>query len=340
LLSPPDWLTLQVMDKIHHNVGSTAFTSLLCSVLLFSAALCIPSCAQSPAVAQQSTTVEKKGDSILSASALGGVSLGERSYPVEAIDFQEVNLGGSVQFALIIVFDEEQGFVIVPAADDEPEGSIFLWRNEEVFEVNDIEWDEGNEEDSLFAVGQVTLDNAEPQAFAMEVHIGAGSSTFKLEGETAILNGDLGSSTYGQVQYLIAEHPEVTTILFQDVPGSINDEINVETGRLIRQAGFTTMVPSDGIIASGGVDLFCAGVQRVIEPGAQIGVHSWAGMGDEIVPADLPRDHPAHDFQIAYFQQMLPDGVEFYFYTLNAAPAEDIHFMSADEIKRWKLATE
>lgn len=169
--------------------------------------------------------------------------------------------------------------------------------------------------------------------------INGGSSEIQIEGDKAYLNGDLGVRTYNQIFALINEHPEVNTIVAVDVSGSVHDDINMQTGRLIRQAGLNTYVPGNGDISSGGVDLFCAGVNRTIEKGAKLGVHSWSGNG--IQAADLPEDSPLHEAQIAYFSEMLgsPLGRDFYFYTINAAPAAKIHYMSPEEITRWQLGT-
>jgi len=167
--------------------------------------------------------------------------------------------------------------------------------------------------------------------------IGGGSSEIKIEGDKAYLEGTLGTRTYNQIFQLIAEHPEVNTIIEVDVPGSVNDDINIQTGRLIRQAGMNTYVPGNGSIASGGVDLFSAGVNRIIEFGAKVGVHSWTDGTTQA--SDLPEDSPLHNDQIAYFNEMLgsPLGRNFYFFTINAASADSIHNMSQEEIVRWQL---
>ena len=168
---------------------------------------------------------------------------------------------------------------------------------------------------------------------------GIGSSTLEIKNGEAYLNGNLGTLTYRQIKDLISEHPEVKTIVFEDVPGSINDAVNMHTGRLIHQAGLTIKVPYYGEIASGGVDLFCAGKNRIIEKGAKLGIHSWSGGSFDA--DDLPKDHPAHQYQIAYFTMCLGEkGKDFYFHTLEVAHAKDIHWMSESEVQEWGIATE
>ncbi len=167
---------------------------------------------------------------------------------------------------------------------------------------------------------------------------GAGLSTLTIHEDQAFLNGGLGTVTYKQIKDLITDHPEVTTLIFGFIIGSVNDAVNMHTGRLIRDAGLTTKVLADSAIASGGVDLFCAGKERIVTRGARIGVHSWDG--ENIEGRNLPHDHPAHQYQIDYFTMCLgAKGPDFYFYTLAAAPASEVHWMSEDEITQWGVAT-
>ena len=168
---------------------------------------------------------------------------------------------------------------------------------------------------------------------------GAGDSKIEVKNNEAILNGTLGTVTYIQIKNLIQEHPNIKTLVLDQVPGSINDAINMHTGRLVREHGFTTKVNATSDIASGGVDLFCAGVQRIVHQGAKIGIHSWGAMS--FTATDLPQDHPGHQAQIDYFTLCLgkEKGKAFYFRTLEAAPFDDIHYMSDSAIQAWTVST-
>ena len=165
---------------------------------------------------------------------------------------------------------------------------------------------------------------------------GSASVTLKNSSEILITGGDLGGQTYRNLKKLLDENPQVATITLGQVNGSIDDKINVETGRMIRARGLNTRVLKDSKIASGGVDLYASGVVRYYTRGAQIGVHSWAGGGK--TGAEYPKDHKAHYSQLGYFTKMLPKtGYDFYFYTLKAAPANDIHYMSEKELEKYKV---
>ncbi len=172
-----------------------------------------------------------------------------------------------------------------------------------------------------------------------ESQLTAGSSTLEVREGKAYLEGDLGTQTYNQVIDLYQQHPDVKTIVLTDVPGSINDQVNVQTGRIVRAAGYTTHVPAGGQIASGGVDLFVAGQTRILEEGAMVGVHAWCCI-DGKGASEVSRNHPDHNTQIQYFTEMMGSrGRDFYFYTLEAAGFEDIHYMTPSEIEEWGLQT-
>jgi hypothetical protein len=181
-----------------------------------------------------------------------------------------------------------------------------------------------------------------------------GTSRITVEGSKAYLNTDykindtisikgtgaLGTRAYNQIFDLIHNHPEVKTLVEGHISGSIHDDINMQTGRLVRKAKLATHLTKESDISSGGVDLFCAGSKRTMKDGAKVGVHSWSG--DGIEAGDLSEDSPLHDNQIAYFSEMLgdPTGKEFYFYTIHAAPAGEIYQMSRAEMESFQLLTQ
>ena len=138
----------------------------------------------------------------------------------------------------------------------------------------------------------------------------------------------------------IANHPNAKTVVLGEISGSVNDLVNMHTGRILREAGLATKVLKDSEIASGGVDLFCAGKERIVEKGAKLGIHSWCCV-DDLTAIELPKDHPAHQYQVAFFTMCMGEktGPDFYFHTLEAAPFDDVHWMSDEEIKKWGVST-
>ena len=86
-----------------------------------------------------------------------------------------------------------------------------------------------------------------------------------------------------KLRKLAQQNPAIETLVLVDVPGTV-DLIDTQAAtRFVRQKGWDTLVPRTGSIASGGVMLFLGGVNRVVEPGGQVGVPSallmWFAVG-------------------------------------------------------------
>ena len=162
------------------------------------------------------------------------------------------------------------------------------------------------------------------------------AARFDVRGDTAVMNGVIGPSTPGRVLELVLAHPNVRRIVLEDVPGSMDDDANLRAARLVHRTGIATHVADGAEIASGGVDFFLAGVERSIGRGARLGVHSWGYEGYQ--GGDLPRDDPQHDLYLDFYRDVAID-VEFYWYTLEAAPAEGIHWMTPAEIDAFDVVT-
>ena len=116
----------------------------------------------------------------------------------------------------------------------------------------------------------------------------------------------------------------------------MDDDTMIPRAYRVRELGLNTHLLSTSVIQSGGVDLFLAGVERTIESGAMIGVHSWSDGSRDA--ADYARDAPEHEQNRKYVEDMLGSDA-FYWFTIYAAPADDIHFMTQNEVDRFGLAT-
>lgn len=167
------------------------------------------------------------------------------------------------------------------------------------------------------------------------------AATFEIEGEIARMYGVIDHTTPDRVLELVTDHPEVGTIVMIDVPGSADDPANLRASRMVRANGLRTVIPSDAVVASGGVDFFLAGEERWIETCAKLGVHSWdedAEDGTLLLGNEVPRDHPIHTMFLDYYEE-IGTPADFYWFTLEAAPSERIHWMSEEEIARFEMAT-
>ncbi|WP_425085627.1 alpha/beta hydrolase [Ruegeria profundi] len=159
---------------------------------------------------------------------------------------------------------------------------------------------------------------------------------FVAQGDQIVVTGAIDHTTLGAFRAVAADNPQIKTLVLQNIEGSVDDDANVIFSREVRNRGFDTIVPSDGMVASGGTDLFLAGNRRTLQPGACVGVHSWGGGG--IIATELPEDDPEHDRYLDYYDDI---GVseDFYWYTLEVASEDEMHWMTAAEANSYDMAT-
>lgn len=157
--------------------------------------------------------------------------------------------------------------------------------------------------------------------------------------ETVVVNGLIDSDIPTYWDNYISAFPETNRMIMKDCPGSTDDLANWDAARSIRTYDISIHLPADAIIASGAVDLFLSGTTRSRAVGSQIGVHAWAdGNGNEAT--DYPIGHVEHQGAIDYYVDMgftQEEAEAFYYFTINAASAEEIHWMTDDEIEQYKL---
>lgn len=159
---------------------------------------------------------------------------------------------------------------------------------------------------------------------------------FHAAGDRIVAVGTIDETTLEAFEDIRAQHPDIRMLELRYIAGSLDDDANLIFSRVVRQSGFDTIVPAEGMVASGGTDLFLAGNQRILEPGACVGVHSWGGPGP--AAASLPKDHSEHIKYLDYYREMQVDA-SFYWFTLEAAPAELMHWMSAKEADKFGMTT-
>ena len=166
----------------------------------------------------------------------------------------------------------------------------------------------------------------------------AEEARFEAEEHVLIMEGEIASSTPDRLRRALDRNPGISEIIMTYVPGSMDDEANLEAARIVRQRGLVTILPTEGLIASGGTDFFLAGVDRIVEHGACVGVHSWSADEMDAPAAQLPKDHEDHKKYLDYYAVV---GIDpgFYWYTLEAAPADGMHWMSQAEMNLYRVAT-
>lgn len=80
--------------------------------------------------------------------------------------------------------------------------------------------------------------------------------SFVAQGDQIIASGTIDETTLSAFEEVTAQNPEARTLVLQYIEGSVDDDANVIFAREVHRAGFDTVVPSNGLVASGGTDLF------------------------------------------------------------------------------------
>lgn len=156
--------------------------------------------------------------------------------------------------------------------------------------------------------------------------------------DTAKMVGVVDVGTPAQFRKMLAAHPGIRKLVLQEVPGTEDDDANLALARMVRKQGMETIVPQDGSVRSGGVELFIAGLKRTAEPGAEFGVHSW--QDDEGREAkDYPAGAPIHMAYLNFYREMgfTPEKAQDFYAFTNRSPFDSIHYMTRDEIARYQL---
>ena len=186
----------------------------------------------------------------------------------------------------------------------------------------------------IFLLFAFATSSCEPLIFAISDEQPA---TFNVVGHKAYVNGTLGKKASKAFDKILEAHPNIKTLVLQQIPGSLNDEANVPMCIKLHEKGINTELEANSVIASGGVDLFIAGIKRTAKPGVKIGVHSWRDLKKD--GSEYPKDHEGHKIFLDYFKKInFP--VDFYWFTLEAAPGNDIHWMTREEMDQYGLVTE
>ena len=163
-----------------------------------------------------------------------------------------------------------------------------------------------------------------------------------LEDNTTIeMDGTIGSLSLTNFNNLTTAFPNVNKINLKNCDGSSDDEINLQLSLKVHQKNINIHLMDNGEIASGGVDFFLSGIQRTKGSNTKIGVHSWAG--DNETATDFPVGHANHLPYINYYVSIgftQKQAEDFYYFTINAAPANSMHWMSDAEIIQYKVVTQ
>lgn len=157
-----------------------------------------------------------------------------------------------------------------------------------------------------------------------------------IDGRTAALIDVTDSRTPAQFMAMLRSYPQLATLRFLECPGTYDDQANLRLGRMIRAAGLAAVVPAEGSVRSGAVELVIAGTSRSIDDRAEFAVHAWqdeSGMeaGDYAAGADPNARY------LAYYREMgMAADVASAFYAMtNSVRFEDARWLTGAEMRRW-----
>ena len=152
----------------------------------------------------------------------------------------------------------------------------------------------------------------------------------------AALVGETDSQSPGLFKAMLQAFPGIKVLEMVDCSGTADDGANLQLGRLIREHGLVTEVPSGGSVRSGGLELFLAGTTRRAAPDAEFGVHAWK---DETghQPGDFPADAPANKTYLDYYRDMglTPQDATGLYALTNSVPNEKMLWLHTADLKRF-----
>ena len=165
-----------------------------------------------------------------------------------------------------------------------------------------------------------------------------GIFTVLSDGTTIEMDGEISSRSLDNFNDLLDVYSNINRINIKNCDGSSDDEINLQLSKKVYQREIDIHLMNNGLIASGGTDFFLAGRRRTKGVNTQIGVHSWSDGINEAT--DFPVGHSNHLPYINYyvcvgFTQQQSEN--FYYFTINVAPASSIHWMTDQEIEQYNI---
>lgn len=171
---------------------------------------------------------------------------------------------------------------------------------------------------------------------------GHGTLRFEVDGQTAYVNGGTNHTSYGVAKQFFDENPQIHRLVLQRMPGTSDADTNLRIARDIRRRGLSTHVEKRSYIASGAVDLFLSGVQRTMDCGAKIGVHSWSYHSHNNIGVFSPKNLGSDRRQGVQEKFLREMGIDpkFYAFTRDAADADDIYVLLPKDVERFELLTE
>ena len=159
-----------------------------------------------------------------------------------------------------------------------------------------------------------------------------------IDNETATLDGATDSFSPSDFQRMVSDFPKLRFLKMANCPGTRDDVANLRLGRMIHAQGMATIVPASGSVRSGAVELFIAGVQRMVSSGAEFAVHSWIDRKGRQAP-DLTANDPINQTYLAYYRDMglSTEQADAFYALTNSVRNNNALWLNRDDIARYVL---
>lgn len=186
---------------------------------------------------------------------------------------------------------------------------------------------------TVFLLGSCTPDE---QVTAPQTTFGA----FEVQENNAVLmSGVITASTATDLQDLLEAYPSTTRIDMGNVNSASSHEAAFAAARIVRSNQLNIHINNNSTIRKEATNFFLGGIKRTKGEDVQIGVSAWKDdLGLEATDYDF--GDPAHLPWINFFVEMEYQyqlATDFYNFYIYAAEADDIYFLSDDQLNTFDI---
>ncbi len=157
-------------------------------------------------------------------------------------------------------------------------------------------------------------------------------------GGTLLLEGTIQPGSAERLAAELSSRGEYVEVIALNSPGGVVQEA-MAMGEMIRAGGFDTSVASGALCASSCPLVLAAGTERLVEPGAAVGVHQiYTGEISAGRSAQAMSDTQATTAAIVRYLDDMGIGRDVWLHALETPPAQ-LYYFTADEMAEYDLAT-
>ena len=136
---------------------------------------------------------------------------------------------------------------------------------------------------------------------------------------------------------ILNANPNIKNLNLNSIGGNLDEAFRIS--EIIIEFNLNTKVV--GSCFSSCTIIFLAGNKRTLEQGGKFGVHAWSSGSKSAT--EYSYGHKEHNLYINYYKDIgysQTEAEEMYFFIINAASADDIHWMTDQEINQYNFITQ